>query len=836
MEFAHRRTEGADGWRAWELENVDLDGGRVHVAEAAFPNYRSLERVDRPQAAPDGFVDVALDACGEAFLLGANGGIYRLAPSAARDGIVRLDCPTSGTDDPRAIGVTRDTILVADGDPGRVLAYARHAPGLRWIAETEVHDPVALLRIDGDVALLDRGPNVGAGTLGRLGSDGTMTPLVTDLVEPTDADVDADGNVWILEPYGWNDAERHVVRTMPARSLTVPPVPGVGTVRIPPAGFRVVETGEPVAPTALATGAANELLVGADRPGRDGSAVLGYRPERAGFERHAEIPEGCVALAADRSADRPRLYLLDGGGDLHVATGVTEREQSGPGSAHRGRVRRRFDAGARDTQWHRIRPTFDRASRDTHVTLRYAATNAADPERLSVDRASIPTDLTAVTGIGPRKAWRLRRSGVRDLAALAESDPETIAAIVSVEEIVVGAKRVREWQTAAGSLVADGTKNLRSVDGIGPAFAGRLRDVGIESLADLIAADADGVASLLGSRLRTVSTERTAAWIADASARLPTQPDASALEWRSVPDDPAEVYPPAAIGRYLWVEVTLEATVDETPVLDAVEVTDPRQSHLDDLPATYRSDREASAFLEPFLGLFESVLTEIDGSIADLPSTFDPDGAPADGVDWLATWVAAEIDPAWPEPVKRAYLKRAPEFHRLRGTRRGLEAAIDCYLEHVTIEHDGWSEPRAAGEGSDGIALVRVFEAPDVDRAVGTDAHDAYSRLVRCPQGFAVLVHPAVPDEHVRAIGRIVGNQRPAHASGRAVALRPLTVLTGEDGERGFHTYLGINTVLSRRTFAVDSSALGQETLLDEREPDGTAGVRSRLDEDLWLS
>ena len=841
MEFAHRRTDGPDDWDGWEAENVAVVDGKVRIATAPFPRYRSSDRIDRPAAAPDGFIDVAVDACGVVFLLGANGGIYRHGPDG-REGIVRVDCAAGSLADPRAIGVTRDTILVADGDPARVIAYARHAPGLRWRREAGIHDPVGLVRIDGDVAVLDRGPEPGSGTLGRLRPDGTYTVLISDLVDPIDATVDADGNVWILEPHRWRGRGGHLLRSIPAPALTHPPVPAVGTVRIPPSGFRTVGTGASFTPTSLAVGASNEVLVGAERPDRDEGALLGYRPVEAGFDHHLEVPVGCVALAMDPSVARagsnspPRSYLIDAVGDLHVATGKRTHLRGGSAADHRGRLSRRFDSGARDTQWHRIRLRSERPSRNTHLTLRYAATNVAEPERLSVDPAELPTDLTTVSGIGPRKAWRLRRSGITDLRGLAESDPGTIAAILGVEEIVVETGTVRDWQDQAESLRADGTESLRAVDGIGPTFADRLMAVGIGSLAELVATDAERIASLLGSRLRTVSTERTARWIADAAARLPEPPDTSELTWRSVPDDPEEVFPPEAVGRYLWIELTLEGTADETPALAAVDVTDPRRSHLDDLPAIYRTDREASGFLEPFLGLFESVLSEVDGSIADLPTRFDPSGTPSDGLDWLATWVAAEVDPTWPDPVKRAYLSRAPELHRLRGTRRGLEAAVDCYLEHVDLDLDDWTDRAAETPGMEPPVPVRVFEAPEIECAAGTDAYGPYKRLLSCPQGFAVLIHPAVPEKHVRAIGRIVGTQRPAHTSGRAVALRPLTVLTGEEGARGFHSYLGINTLLPRRTFTADSSTLGQETVLSEREPYAAAGVRSRLDEDLRLS
>ena len=41
-------------------------------------------------------------------------------------------------------------------------------------------------------------------------------------------------------------------------------------------------------------------------------------------------------------------------------------------------------------------------------------------------------------------------------------------------------------------------------------------------------------------------------------------------------------------------------------------------------------------------------------------------------LSWLASWVAVELDPGWPVPLRRAVVARALELHRWRGTAHGL--------------------------------------------------------------------------------------------------------------------------------------------------------------------
>ena len=842
MEFSHRGTDVTPSWERWERENVAISGDRVRIARNPFPAYRSVETVVEGDDGPSRFVDLAVDDCGEVFLLGADGAVYRHSPGEGCDRLLRIDCLVGATDEPRAIGVTRDSLYVASGNPGRVQAFSRHAGGMRWSLTEGIDDPVTFVRIDGAICLLDRGNRPGRGTVRRLTADARVVPIVTGLYEPIDIDVDDDGALYVLEPHAWTDTDdpdRYVVRRLPAQAVANPPTTGVDTVWIPPEGFRTLGSGDPLVPACLASGVAGELVVGTARRTVGEDAVFGFRPNRAGFAHQTDVPAGCAVLALDRSGSSARLYVIDGDGSLLVSTAETERRRNPTTDAYDGRIRTRLDAGVTGTQWHRIRLARELTDQNTELTVRYHATDEPAPDRLSLDPDALPSGLTGVAGIGPRKSWRLRRAGVSTLVDLAASDPETIAAIVSVEEIDVPVDRVREWQSAAESILAGGDDALRSVDGIGPVFAARLRAAGIESLEDLIGEEPKAVSVLLGSRLRTVSTVRTANWIADADALLPETPGPETFVWETTPPNPEEALLSNAVGRYLWVEVELVGTAVETPAVHATDVSYPRRSYLEELPAVYRSDGATSEFLEPFLALFESVLTGVGESISDLPRYLDPETIPAEAehLEWLGGWLAAELDAGWPDAAKRAFIANAPALYRMRGTRRGLQMAVDTYLDHVDVDREAWDRLRAIGDDDAEVALVRVFEHADLACAADTDAWESYSRLISCPQGFLVLLHPALEERHVTAIGRIVGHQRPAHTSGRAVALRPVTVLTGHDrGERGFHSYLGINTALSAREFTVESSTLGQETVLHEREPHGTVGIRSRLGEDVRLS
>lgn len=127
------------------------------------------------------------------------------------------------------------------------------------------------------------------------------------------------------------------------------------------------------------------------------------------------------------------------------------------------------------------------------------------------------------------------------------------------------------------------------------------------------------------------------------------------------------------------------------------------------LPALYAADD----FAQRFTSGLDAVLSAILSTLDNLPEYFDADLAPADFVAWLSSWVAADADPSWPEPLRREAVRRAVELHRLRGTAAGLVARLELCLGVRAEVVDGpgatWStRPDTALPERREVVLVRV--------------------------------------------------------------------------------------------------------------------------------
>ncbi|MCG8456276.1 MAG: phage tail protein [Holophagales bacterium] len=261
----------------------------------------------------------------------------------------------------------------------------------------------------------------------------------------------------------------------------------------------------------------------------------------------------------------------------------------------------------------------------------------------------------------------------------------------------------------------------------------------------------------------------------------------------------------SAEGRYLELRLELSGDGRRTPRIGALRVVYPRFSYLREyLPAVWSEDRESASLTERFLANLEGLWTALEGHIAHADLLFDPRTAPADWLDWLATWLGAVLDPTWGEDRRRLFLEHAVQLFRWRGTRRGLLAmlrlALDPCVDAAALDLEATPSPeRSAGFG--GIRLVEHFatrtlpavslgdptraavEGPGLVRAAdpwqpaqGAAAlHARYTRFVG--EHFPELLGPASPPESTSPPGSA------SRTSSRATALEfsPLPPESGEE-------------------------------------------------------
>ena len=125
------------------------------------------------------------------------------------------------------------------------------------------------------------------------------------------------------------------------------------------------------------------------------------------------------------------------------------------------------------------------------------------------ERARMEAFRRAIVDVAPENGdavvERLRRAGVTDLESLIALDPEELAAELSipVEQIVALQRRLG----GGGDPIA-----LEAVSGIGPTYAGRLREKGVRNVSQLAALDPETVAEITRA-----STSRAAGWIEEAT-------------------------------------------------------------------------------------------------------------------------------------------------------------------------------------------------------------------------------------------------------------------------------------------------------------------------------
>jgi phage tail-like protein len=176
-----------------------------------------------------------------------------------------------------------------------------------------------------------------------------------------------------------------------------------------------------------------------------------------------------------------------------------------------------------------------------------------------------------------------------------------------------------------------------------------------------------------------------------------------------------------------------------------------RRGYMEHLPAIYRrSDAVGRNVVRDICFLFEHMFGSIERLLDRGHEYYDPHLAPNEFLSWLAAWTAFVVDIDWPEPKKRALIKRAVDLYRIRGTRRALALFLKLFTGHEpTIEENTWPFKGFRVESDAAIGVDSVILPP---------VNLANCFVVTMPIKFA-----DVTPEMVIRIHQIIQMEKPAH-------------------------------------------------------------------------
>lgn len=143
----------------------------------------------------------------------------------------------------------------------------------------------------------------------------------------------------------------------------------------------------------------------------------------------------------------------------------------------------------------------------------------------------------------------------------------------------------------------------------------------------------------------------------------------------------------------------------------------------DNLPGIYSE----SDFGMRLVTAFEAVLDPLVAVLDNLPEHFDPVYAPRDVLDLLTGWLGLEHDEARTGEERRQILRRAPELMRRRGTKAGLELALELAFPGVPfrVEDQGavtWALDPAASASAEAPSFVVYCDVPLSESRLGAVA------------------------------------------------------------------------------------------------------------------
>jgi phage tail-like protein len=262
-------------------------------------------------------------------------------------------------------------------------------------------------------------------------------------------------------------------------------------------------------------------------------------------------------------------------------------------------------------------------------------------------------------------------------------------------------------------------------------------------------------------------------------------------------------------GRYLWFYLELIGTTVKSPFVSTIQLIYRRQSYLRYLPEVYQEDKESAGFLERFLSVFESYLSDMEEKIGSVHKSFEPDLNSGDSLKWLSTWLGYDLDDSWTDDQIRKLIKIAPELYKRKGTKSAIIKFLEIYLS---------GKPQ----------IIESFEVKDY-KLSNDSKHKLYDSN---PFVFYVLVSKEQASSKVKIsnIMSILKFMKPAHTQAKLVILERNMLL-------GDHSYIGMNTVLSGyNQLRLDNQTyLLNDTVIYDVVEEDRISKDARLDRETYL-
>lgn len=227
-----------------------------------------------------------------------------------------------------------------------------------------------------------------------------------------------------------------------------------------------------------------------------------------------------------------------------------------------------------------------------------------------------------------------------------------------------------------------------------------------------------------------------------------------------------------AKGRFLWFKLEFYCFHGIPPCVKEMEIEYPFESIMEYLPAFYRENKHNHDFLSRFLGIYQSLIYDLQDQIETVSSYFDPDYVEDKFLLWLSEWVSADIPVSWKKEKIQKFIKISFSLYKEKGTKKGLERLIEFYTGKKPIIIEAWE----IKEQSDPSVYCESYQPLYKD--------DIYSFFVLIEE---TCIHTLEDFEMVK---QLVEKYKPAYTNAIVILLKQCIVL-------GQYSYLGINTRFS---------------------------------------